>query len=355
MKTCVTGLSGLLLFSQLCSAADQTLAGAGSSAAAPIYQTWAREYQKTSGVSLTYEPIGSSGGMKKIRAGETDFGASDVAPTEAELARDGLVLFPIAITGIAPVVNLPKLGDGQLRLTGDIVARVFLGDITKWNAPEIIQINPGVSLPDLTIKVIVRSDGSGTTYNFSDYLSKVNPAWKGRNGVKSSHAWPAGFTAVKGSDGIVKAVKETSGAIGYVDYGYVKDNKLNAVQLKNLEGEFIKPSMAAFRSALAGSDWASKGAFTTMLTDKPGKGTWPITMGTFAAVPRVTDKPENTRRALKFFVWSFMNGDLLVQENNFVRLPDRVQAAAFKAITSVRDKAGNFIGMDLMHNADQPR
>lgn len=343
------------MVAQAGAATEPTLSGAGSSAAAPIYQSWAREYQKTSGVSLVYESIGSSAGLKKIRARETGFGASDVAPSDAELIKDGNVVFPIAITGIAPVVNLPKVAEGQLRLMGDVLARIFLGEITHWNAPDIVKLNQGVNLPDLPIKVVVRSDGSGTTYNFADYLAKVNPVWQGKYGVKTGYAWPESFLPAKGSDGVVKAVKETVGAIGYVDYGYVKDNKLNAVQLKNLEGEFMKPSIEAFRAALASSDWVSKGTFTTTLTNKSGRGAWPITMGTFVVLPQVTDKAEETQRALKFFVWAFINGDTLVQDNNFVRLPNRVQASAFKAITTIRDKAGNQIGLNLLGATVQAR
>lgn len=329
----------------------QTISAAGSSAAAPIYQSWAQAYQKATGIALAYEPIGSSAGLKKIRAHETDFGASDVAPSEAELSKDGLVSFPVAITGISPVVNLPHVRDGQLRLTGEVLARIFLGEITQWNAPEIVKLNAGTTLPDAPIKVVVRADGSGTTYNFADYLAKLSPAWKSKFGVKTSFEWPANFVAVKGSDGVVKAVKDTPGAIGYVDYGYVKDNMLAAVQLKNLEGEFTKPSIVAFGSALAASEWASKGAFTGTLTNQAGKGVWPITMGTFAVLPKTADQPERALRVLRFFVWAFVNGDALVQTHNFVPLTNRVQASAFKAISSVKDKAGNAIGLSLMAGA----
>lgn len=326
----------------------QSFSGAGSSAAAPIYKSWAREYQKSTGVALVYDPVGSSAGVKKMVTRESDFGASDVAPPETELAKMGLTAFPIAITGIAPVVNVRKVGDGQLRLTGDVLARIFLGQIVQWNAPEIADLNPGIALPDIPIKVVVRSDGSGTTFNFSDYLAKVNPQWKNQFGVKSSFTWPEGFVGAKGSDGVVKAVKETAGAIGYVDFGYVKDNRLNAVQLKNSNGEFLSPSSASFRAALLASDWSVKGQFASTLTAVDGKNCWPITMGTFALVPTVTDKPEATLKALKFFVWAFTNGDALVRESNFVPLPDRVQALAFKAISGVKDKNGLAIGASLM-------
>jgi phosphate transport system substrate-binding protein len=348
-------LAGLLVYLQAAVASDQSITGAGSSAAAPIYQSWARGYQRASGVSLHYESIGSSAGMKKIRARDAGFGATDVAPSDAELKRDGLVVFPIAITGVAPVVNLPKLGDGQLRLSGEVLARIFMGEITHWNAPEILRLNPGINVPELPVKVVVRSDGSGTTYNFADYLAKMSPDWKNRNGVKTSFTWPANFVGAKGSDGVVKAVKETTGAIGYVDFGYVKDNKLNAAQLKNAEGDFLMPSIDAFRSALSNSEWVSQGTFTSTLTAQPGKGTWPITMGTFVVVPRVAEKTDETLRALKFFVWAFFNGDTLVQENNFVRLPNKVQASAFKVISTVMDKTGKRIALNLLESTIQTR
>lgn len=354
-KSLLAILSALLLCVQAGVVHAQTISGAGSSAAAPIYGSWAQAYQKATGVGFSYAPIGSSAGLNKIRAHETNFGASDVSPSETDLTKDGLVIFPVAITGISPVVNLPKVSDGQLRLTGDVLARIFLGQITQWNSPEIVSLNPGNILPDTPIKVVVRADGSGTTYNFSDYLSKLSPTWKSKYGVKTSFDWPANFVAVKGSDGVVKAVKETSGAIGYLDYGYVKDNMLVTVQLKNLAGEFLKPSIVAFRSALGGSEWVSKGLFTGTLTNQAGKGSWPITMGTFILLPKIADQPDQALRVLKFFVWAFVNGDALVQANNFVRLPDRVQASAFKAISSIKDKSGNAIGMPLMAATGSPR
>jgi phosphate transport system substrate-binding protein len=330
------------------SASAETISGAGSSAAAPIYRIWAREYQKVTGNVLAYEAVGSSAGLKKIRAGETGFGASDVAPTEAELASGQLVVFPVAITGIAPVVNLPKIGDGQLRLTGDLLARIYMGTINQWSAPEIRQLNPGLALPDLPIRVVGRSDGSGTTFNFTDYLSKASPAWKAQYGAKTTVAWPTGLTGAKGSDGVVSAVRETVGAIGYVDFGYVAENHLAAVQMRNEDGEFVRPDVRAFQASLANSDWVSKGTFSTTLTAMAGKGTWPITMGTFIIVPRVSEKPGQTQAALKFFVWAFNHGDALVQQASFVRLPDRVQAAAFKAISGVRAKSGEAIGFSAL-------
>lgn len=325
----------------------QTVHGAGSSAAAQIYRDWAHEYQRSGDVEVSYDSVGSTAGLKRIKAREIAFGASDVAPSEAELAADGLVVFPIAITGIVPVVNLPKIGNGQIRLTGEVLARIYLGEVSQWNAPEIVQLNPGLALPNLAIKVVVRGEGSGTTYNFADYLAKVSATWRDKRGVKARYDWPQDFLAVKGSEGMAVTVAATPGAIGYVDFDYVDDHQLNPVQLRNAAKDFLLPTAAAFRIALSRSEWTSKGKFSSTLTDMPGKGSWPITMGTFVLVPQVADQPEQTQQALKFFVWAFTHGDALVQKHNFVRLPDRVQALAFKTIASVKDKSGKLIGLGL--------
>lgn len=216
------------------------------------------------------------------------------------------------------------------------------------DAPWAQELVPGMALPNEAIKVIVRSDGSGTTYNFADYLGKVSSKWKSAYDAKTSIQWPSGFMGAKGSDGVARALQETPGSIAYIDHGYVKEYGLATARMKNAEGEFVRPSVGAFKAALVNSEWATSGAFSETLTQKPGKGSWPITMGTFIVVPKVASNPEQTLAALKFFAWVFLNGDTLVQENNFVRLPDRVQAAAFKAITSVKDKSGTPIGMTLI-------
>lgn len=325
----------------------ETFTGAGSSAAAPIYRNWAAAYEKATQNKLVYESAGSSAGMRRIKAREVAYGATDVAPTRAELDKDGLAVFPIAITGVTPVVNLPKIADGKLRLTGTLLARIFMGQVTQWNAPEIAQLNPGLALPALPIRVIVRSDGSGTTYNYTDYLAKVHPDWQAQFGVKTSIAWPSHFITAKGSEGVSKAVRDTAGGISYVDFGYVQEYQLTPVQLANAMGEYLSPSSDGFRAALSASDWVRTGDFTTTLTNMPGRGAWPITMGTFAVVPQVVDEPKVVLPALQFFAWSFVHGDELVRQSSFVRLPTRVQAAAFRIIASVKDKSGNPIGLQV--------
>ena len=329
-------------------ASAQTVTGAGSSAAAPIYRSWAKAYAKATGSAVDYDPVGSSAGMKKIQQQAVGFGATDVYPAEKDLLEHGLLALPVAITGISPIVNLPKVPNTQLRLTGEVLSRIFMGEITRWNAADIAALNPDLPLPDLPIKVVVRADGSGTTYNFADYLGKVSPQWKTSYGAKTSIAWPAGVLAFKGSDGVAKGVRDTVGAIGYVDHGYVAEYGLTTVQMKNADGIYVKPSIDAFKAALANSDWSATGVFNSTLTQRPGKSVWPITMGTFVVFPKVTQNPDQTTQALRFILWSFLNGDTLVQENNFVRLPDRVQASAFKIITSIRDNQGKPLGMSLI-------
>ena len=337
----------LTLF-QVDMATAQPVTGAGSSAAAPIYRSWAKAYAKATGSSVEYESVGSSAGMKRIQQQAVGFGATDVYPPEKELTEKGLIVLPVAITGISPIINLPKVHDAQLRLTGEVLSRIFMGEIHRWNAPEILALNPDVPLPDMPIKVVVRADGSGTTYNFADYLGKVSAKWKSTHGARTSIQWPEGHLAFKGSEGVAKGVRDTVGAIGYVDFGYVAEYGLTSVQVKNADGAFIKPSITAFRSALASSEWALTGTFHHTLTQQSGKSSWPITMGTFVVFPKITQSTEQTTQALKFIVWSFLHGDTLVHENNFVRLPDRVQASAFKVITFIRDKNGKPLDLSLV-------
>lgn len=326
--------------------AGEILTGAGSSAAAPLYRAWAAAYGKAQDVQLQYEASGSSAGLKKIRAQEVAFGASDVAPTEAELNRDQLLLVPTFVTGAVPVVNLPRVPRGRLRLTGEVLAQIYLGGITRWSAPEIAALNPDFSLPDLPIRPVGRSDGSGTTWYVADYLSRLSPVWKERLGVKTSLAWGEHVMGAKGSDGVVRAVQDTPGAIGYVDFNYVGTNGLNPVLLRNAAGEFAAAGVAGFKAALRASDWAAKGNFHASLANLPGPGVWPITMGTFVLLPRVSSQPAETLRALRFLMWALLKGDSVVEGLSFVRLPDALQANAFKALSSVVDNQGRKLGTE---------
>lgn len=313
-----------------------------------MYRAWAAVYAQGRDVQFTYDAVGSTAGLKKIRSHEVAFGASDVAPPSDALARDGLVLVPTFVTGAVPVVNLPKLGAAKLRMTGDVLADIYAGTITRWNDAALAQLNPGVALPDLEIKRVVRSDGSGTTYYFTDYLSVVSATWKTRFGAKTSIDWPAGAIGAKGTDGMVKAVKSTPGAIGYVDFNYVAEHQLAVVQLRNAAGEWMSPGPEAFRAALRSSDWYKSGDFHASLANRAGPGVWPITMGTFVLLPKVLDANAGGEEALRFFVWALLRGDLVVEGMNFVRLPDKMQALAYAGLSSITDAAGRPVGIEAL-------
>lgn len=319
------------------------LRGAGSSAAQPVYATWAQAYAAAHGVRLDYDPAGSGAGIKKVLAGEADFGASDLVPAADALQGRDMVVVPTAVTGAVPVVNLPGVPTGGLRLDGATLADIFAGHIRRWNDAAIRGLNPGLKLPDLAIRLIVRSDSSGTTWNFADYLAKASPRWKASFGVATRFEWKGEVMAAKGSGGVVDAVSRTPGAIAYVDYNYVVRHALNAVALRNRDGTFVSANIDSFAAALAASPWPRGGDFSATLTDQAGSRSWPITMGTFIVLPRRSSTP-GVRRAVEFFTWAFMHGDELVKTSHFVRLPDTVQAKAFRGLSSVTDDAGNPIG-----------
>jgi phosphate transport system substrate-binding protein len=337
----------LFLFSGM-TLAGTTLTGAGSTAAGPIYAVWASNYEKETSIQLKYDAVGSGAGLARIREHRVDFGASDVSPSKADLERDGLIAVPTVVTAAVPVINLPSVGHGQLKLTGNVLAKIFLGQIYNWNANEIQELNKGLKLPDMRIHVVVRSDGSGTTYHFSDYLGKVNADWKSNMGTKSQFKWPEGFILAKGSGEVVKAIKNTSGSIGYVDYNFVLDNGLNFAKLRNSAGSIVEPSVKSIASAVKNSDWFTKGDFSGGITDMPGVDSWPVTMGTYILVPRIATDTQATLGALRFVLWGYVKGDALAQLAKFVPLPDRVQAKSFAEIARVVDAKGNLIGMQAL-------
>lgn len=316
------------------------ISGAGSSAAAPLYQKWASAFSEKTAVTIAYQAAGSSAGIKQIKERSVDFGASDVALSAADLKKEKLIQFPSAISGVVPVINLPGIKAGQLRLSGEILAHIFSRKITQWNAQEISALNPHLQLPIRAIQVVVRQDGSGTTYSFTDYLSKIDTEWRLGYGKNFSIAWQPDLIRVKGSSGVVAQVKKTAYAIGYVDFNYVVQDKLDYVQLKNRDGFFVAPGAASFAAALNASGWKKTGRFDEMLTDQAGNDVWPISMGTFILMPQNSAHPERTINALKFFSWAFMSGDHFVNSVDFVRLPDQVQARVFNVMTTVADQAG---------------
>jgi phosphate transport system substrate-binding protein len=344
-RTALVILSTAAIFSPAQSA---EIRGAGSTAAAPVYQVWSAGYAAATGSKLDYAAVGSGEGIRRIREGQVDFGASDVPLSPQEASKNGLVCVPAVVTAAVPVINLPSVPKGQLKLTGDLLARIFLGKVDTWDAPEIRAVNPGLSLPNLKINPVVRTDGSGTTYHFSAYLSEVNAEWKSANGAKSLFSWPTGFTGAKGSGEVVKAVQTIRGAIGYVDYNYVIDAGLNPVQLRNADGMFVSATVGNFRDAVLHSSWNQKGDFTANLVNQHGADAWPITMGTFIVVPAVSRAGERTLEAMKFVTWGYLNGDQLAREAKFVPLPGKVQANAYRELSRVTDASGRAIGLQSM-------
>ena len=302
-------------------AADIT--GAGATFPYPIYAKWADAYKKQTGVGLNYQSIGSGGGIKQIGAKTVDFGASDMPLKPDELDKSGLMQFPTVIGGDVPVVNLKGDSSAQLRMTGELLADIYLGKVAKWNDPAIAKLNPGVQLPATAISVVHRSDGSGTTFIWTNYLSKVSAEWKSKVGEGTAVNWPTGVGG-KGNEGVASYVQRIDGAIGYVEYAYAKQNKMAVVLVKNREGEYVAPNAKAFQAAAAGADWNAAPGMYLILTDAPGKGAWPIAGATFILMHKVQDKPENAREVLKFFHWAYDKGDNMAQELDYVPLPDAV-------------------------------
>lgn len=313
--------------------------GAGASFPAPVYAKWADAYQKATGNKINYQSIGSGGGIKQITSKTVDFGASDMPLTPQELEKAGMMQFPTVIGGVVPVVNIPGIKAGELRLSGPVLADIYLGKILKWNEKVIADLNPKLNLPAQDIAVVRRADGSGTTFIFTNYLSKVNADWKSKVGEGTAVQWPVGLGG-KGNEGVSAFVQRVPAAIGYVEYAYAKQNKLAHAQMQNADGVFVQPEDDAFKAAAAGADW-TKSAFHEILTDKPGKATWPISGATFILIHKVQDKPIQGLEVLKFFDWSFKNGDKMATDLDYVPIPDSlVKLVNSTLASSVKDTAG---------------
>lgn len=320
-------------------AADIT--GAGASFPAPIYAKWADAYQKATNHRLNYQSIGSGGGIKQIIAKTVDFGASDMPLKPADLEKDGMIQFPTVIGGVVPVVNLPGIKPGEIKLSGELLGDIYLGKIKKWNDGAIAALNPGVKLPDQAIAVVRRADGSGTTFLFTNYLSKVNAEWKQKVGEGTAVQWPLGLGG-KGNEGVSAFVQRIVGAIGYVEYAYAKQNKLTHAQMQNANKVFVQPSEEAFKAAAAGAEW-TKTAFYEILTNQPGKDSWPITGATFILMHKVQDKPGDAAAALRFFDWAYKNGDKMADDLDYVPMPPSVKAQIEKAWGEIKDASGKAV------------
>ncbi|QAZ38267.1 phosphate ABC transporter substrate-binding protein PstS [Methylibium sp. Pch-M] len=334
-------LAAVALVAVAGTASAQDITGAGASFPAPVYSKWADAYNKATGARLNYQSIGSGGGIKQIKAKTVDFGASDAPLKDEELAKDGMVQFPTVIGGVVPVVNIKGIAPGQMKLTGQVLGDIYLGKITKWNDPAIAALNAGVTLPDASIAAVRRADGSGTTFLFTNYLSKVNAEWKTKVGEGTAVNWPTGAGG-KGNEGVSAFVQRLPNSIGYVEYAYAKQNKMSYVMLKNRDGQFVGPDEDNFKAAAAGAEWAK--SFYQVLTEQPGKEAWPITGATFILMHKSQDKPESASNALKFFEWAYSSGDKMAADLDYVPMPDTVKTMIRKLwADNIKDASGKAV------------
>jgi phosphate transport system substrate-binding protein len=318
----------------------EDVVGAGASFPAPVYAKWADAYNKVTGVRVNYQSVGSGAGLRQIRGKTVDFGASDAPLKDEELATDGLLQFPMVIGGVVPVVNVKGIEPGKLKLSGQVLGDIYLGKITSWNDPALVALNAGVSLPDAKIAVVRRADGSGTSFLFTNYLSKTNAGWKEKVGEGTAVNWPTGAGG-KGNEGVSAFVQRLPNSIGYVEYAYAKQNKMAFVSLRNQAGNFVAPSDANFKAAAAGADWSK--TFYRVLTDQPGKDSWPITGATFIMMHVKQDKPAQAAAALKFFEWAYSSGDQMADDLDYVPMPDAVKKAVRAQWRRITDAGGKAI------------
>jgi phosphate transport system substrate-binding protein len=313
--------AGLVAASTSAFAADIT--GAGATFPFPIYSKWADAYKKETNNGLNYQSIGSGAGIKQIEAKTVTFGASDMPLKPEQLEKDGLIQWPMVMGAIVPVVNIEGIASGDLIFDGETLAAIYLGKITKWDDPAIKKLNPKAALPSAAITVVRRSDGSGTTFNFTDYLSKASPDWKSKVGSGTTVEWPVGVGA-KGNEGVAGNISQTKNAIGYVEYAYAKQNKLTYAGMVNHNGKTVQPTVAAFQAAAGNADWAKAPGYYLILTDQPGDASWPITAATFILMHKEPADKAASAEAVKFFKWAFANGAKMAEELDYIPMPDPV-------------------------------
>jgi phosphate transport system substrate-binding protein len=325
----------LMLLSGAAMAEDVT--GAGASFPAPLYAKWAAAYSTATGVRINYQSVGSGAGIKQIKAKTVDFGASDMPLKDEDLAKDGLVQFPTVIGGVVPVINVKGITPGQLKLTGEVLGNIYLGKITKWNDAAIAALNPGLALPDAAIAPVRRADASGTSFIFTNYLSKVNAEWKAKVGADTSVNWPTGAGG-KGNEGVSAFVQRLPNSIGYVEYAYAKQNKMSHVTLKNAAGNFVEPDDSTFKAAAAAAEWNK--SFYQVLTNQADKNAWPLSGATFILMHKSQDKPAQASAALKFFEWAYNTGDKTAADLEYVALPASVKDLVRKQWAAIADASG---------------
>jgi phosphate transport system substrate-binding protein len=333
-------VAGALAIASTLAASAADISGAGATFPYPIYAKWADAYKKEFGVGLNYQSIGSGGGIKQIQAKTVVFGATDAPLSGAELDKSGLVQFPMVMGGIVPVLNLAGIGPSELVIDGPTLAKIFLGQVKTWDDPALKKLNPTAKLPSQAIAVVHRSDGSGTTFNFTDYLSKVSPDWKSKVGSATAVEWPVGIGA-KGNEGVANNVANTKGAIGYVEYAYAKQNKMTSSKMINKDGKTVAPTAEAFQAAAANADWNSVPGYGVILSDEPGAASWPMTAATFILIHKQPKDQAAAAEALKFFAWAYSKGDKMAEDLDFVPMPTPVVATIEKMWSAnIKDAAG---------------
>lgn len=336
-KIALISMASVASLSYASLASAQQITGAGASFPAPLYSKWAAEYNKATGVRVNYQSVGSGAGIKQIDSKTVDFGASDMPQTDEVLKAKGQIQFPAVIGGTVPVVNIKGIAPGQMKLDGQVLGDIYLGKITNWNDAAIKALNPGLALPDATIAPVRRADGSGTTFNFTNYLSRVHPEWKAKVGEGTAVNWPVGAGG-KGNEGVAAFVGRLPNSIGYVEYSYVKQNKMTYALMKNKDGVFVSPNDDSFKAAAAGADWNK--SFYQLITDQPGKNAWPISTATFIMVHLKQDKPDNAAEVFKFFDWAYKSGAPSATALDYVPMPDNVIGSIEKAWGQVTDASG---------------
>jgi phosphate transport system substrate-binding protein len=332
--------AGLLAVAAAAPAAALDISGAGATFPYPIYAKWADAYKKETGVGMNYQSIGSGGGIKQIEAKTVTFGATDAPLTGEDLEKNGLVQFPMVMGGIVPVVNIDGIKPGDLVLDGPTIAKIFMGDVKSWDDAAIKKLNPTAKLPAQAIAVVHRSDGSGTTFNFTDYLSKVSPEWKSKVGSNTAVEWPVGIGA-KGNEGVSANLAQTKGAVGYVEYAYAKQNKLVFTKMLNKDGKTVEPTIEAFQAAAANADWNSVPGYGVILDNQPGATSWPMTAATFILIHKQPQDPAAATEALKFFAWAYGKGGKMAEDLDYVPMPASVTASVEKVWSAqIKDASG---------------
>jgi phosphate transport system substrate-binding protein len=334
----IIAAAGLAAAAFAAPATAQEVTGAGATFPFPVYAKWAEAYKAQGGATINYQSIGSGGGIRQIRARTVAFGATDAPLKGEDLEKDGLVQFPTVLGGVVPVVNIQGLQTRQLRLTGELVADIYRGEIKTWNDKRIAELNPGVNLPAGNITPVYRSDGSGTTSIFTTYLSEVSPQWKEKLGSGTTVNWPVGQGG-KGNEGVAATVKQVNNSIGYVEYAYAKQNNIPYALMRNKDGQFVAPDDKSFAAAAAGADWSSAPGFGISLTNQPGAEAWPITGATFILIHKEPKDPKAVAEAIKFFEWAYRNGDQLAIDLDYVPLPDAVvEMVRTQALSQIKVK-----------------